>query len=107
MGDVIKLTKRDNANKFDWAPLYEAYVSGANGGPLSERDDGWMDGCCPLHDDQRPSFSFNRWSGYWLCRAGCGAGWPLDFLEAVAGLDGDEALEEIRELCGSLPPEII
>ncbi|WP_338817972.1 hypothetical protein MTCOM_18050 [Moorella thermoacetica] len=107
MGNIVTLVKKDNAGKFDWAPLYEAYVSGANGDPLNERDDGWMDGCCPLHDDTRPSFSFNRWSGYWLCRAGCGAGWPLDFLEAVAGLDGDDALEEIRELCGSLPPEII
>lgn len=104
MGDIIQLSaKKPKYERFDWYPLYSAYVSGA----LKERDDGWVDGCCPLHDDQKPSFSFNRWSGYWLCRAGCGAGWPLDFLAEVEGLEGDAALGKIQQLCGSLPSSIV
>ena len=31
-------------------------------------------GCCPLHDDNNPSFSFNVETGLWTCFSGCGSG---------------------------------
>ena len=31
-------------------------------------------GCCPLHDDNNPSFSFNIENGLWRCFSGCGSG---------------------------------
>ena len=31
-------------------------------------------GLCPLHDDRKPSFSFNIDNGLWNCFSGCGSG---------------------------------
>ena len=31
-------------------------------------------GLCPLHDDRKPSFSFNSDTGLWNCFSGCGSG---------------------------------
>ena len=31
-------------------------------------------GCCPLHDDRRPSFYFNISNGVWHCKSNCGGG---------------------------------
>lgn len=31
-------------------------------------------GLCPLHDDRKPSFSFNSDTGLWTCFSGCGRG---------------------------------
>ena len=35
---------------------------------------GWAIALCPMHEDRRPSFSFNEELDGWRCFAGCGAG---------------------------------
>lgn len=46
----------------------------------------WATARCPLHYDERPSFTVDLESGGWLCRSGCGSSGDLAYLvEAVTG----------------------
>lgn len=57
-------------------------------------------GCCPFHDDHRPSFSVNREEGYWNCFAGCGGGDVIHFYEKIRGISRGQAIRELAEQCG-------
>lgn len=59
--------------------LTAEYVFGVVKKKKSGQDD-WVTGLCPLHEDSRPSFSYNSRSLHWKCHAQCGSGGPLDFL---------------------------
>ncbi len=65
--------------------------------------DGWVDARCPFHDDEHPSFGFNRRTGRWRCFAGCGSGSAIDFLMKRSGIGYHDALAELAELTGMAP----
>ncbi|MBI2068966.1 MAG: hypothetical protein HYT79_00045 [Elusimicrobia bacterium] len=62
--------------------------------------DGWVAACCPFHDDQNPSFAFNRSSGKWACFAGCGKGSAFDFLMNTTGFSFKDALVALGDKTG-------
>lgn len=56
--------------------------------------------CCPLHDDQSPSFSiFRKENGGWgwKCFAGCGSGDEIDFLAKLRSLDPKKDFRKIAD----------
>lgn len=61
---------------------------------------GWMDGCCPLHDDKHPSFGVNIETGWWYCFV-CGGG-PFEVLAEAQGT----TIEELQHYRLS-PEEVI
>lgn len=59
----------------DWYSFYHEYLSDI-------KDNGqWVTALCPFHNDNHRSFSFNRFSGGWICFAGCGKGSVTDFID--------------------------
>jgi hypothetical protein len=89
-------------HEHDFFNIFAHYL---NENRIRERGGGWCDTNCPFHDDRHPSFSFSRHTGYWLCRAGCGAGRALDFIKRVENLNDAQAIDRLRELCGGKLPE--
>jgi DNA primase len=61
---------------------------------------GWMDACCPLHEENNPSFSINLNHGGWVCRSSCGTG-GLESL--VAGATGEPTRDVARRLRNRMP----
>ena len=56
--------------------------------------------CCPLHEDNSPSFSiFRKKNGGWgwKCFAGCGAGDEIDLLAKLRGLDPKKDFRKLAE----------
>lgn len=47
----------------------------------STDQNGWVKGCCPIHADKNPSFSYNPDTGAWTCFSQCGSGNYRQFLE--------------------------
>ncbi|MCK5012209.1 MAG: hypothetical protein KAS66_00155 [Candidatus Omnitrophica bacterium] len=47
----------------------------------SRDTNGWIKGCCPIHDDKSPSFSYDPETGAWVCFSQCGKGNYQQFLE--------------------------
>jgi len=59
--------------------------------------EGWHNACCPLHDEQSPSFTVHVNDGAWRCRAGCGSSPDLAFLVAkVTGESDQSARRRLR-----------
>lgn len=63
-------------------------------------DKGWVTSCCPLHDDQNPSFAFNKKTGQWACFAKCGKGSAFDFLMHTTGASFKEVLLRLGDKVG-------
>lgn len=42
---------------------------------------GWIVGCCPIHKDKNPSFTYDPVTGNWKCFSHCGGGNYKKFLE--------------------------
>lgn len=62
---------------------FGAIVVSRYGLVLTEPDEnGWMQGCCPFHEDTHPSFGFNSISGAYNCFA-CGHGNFAAFVEQM------------------------
>jgi len=51
--------------------------------------------CCPLHEDNNPSFSLNLKTGLWMCFAGCGQGDFATLVSKVKNISREEALKII------------
>jgi CHC2 zinc finger len=62
--------------------------------------DGWMQACCPFHEDKNPSFGFNPTTGQWNCFSGCGKGDVFDFLMKSRTLPFKEVLTGISSELG-------
>jgi len=78
----------------DFSILYEDL---AEQRPVS---DGWVTSLCPFHEDQTPSFAFNKETGQWCCFAGCGKGSPFDYLMHASGKSFKDALLELGDRVG-------
>ena len=50
---------------------------------------------CMFHEDGTPSFTVNPAKNVWLCRAGCGGGDILTFVQKLDGLDFAGAMEKL------------
>lgn len=70
----------------DYAAFFARVVTDIRAGAGAERS-----GCCPLHKDARPSFSFNLETGLWNCHAGCGGG-HASALAVRLGLPAEDIL---------------
>lgn len=51
---------------------------------------------CPFHDDHNPSLAFNVDRGVWICRAGCGRGDLVEFIQRARGLGLRQALDIVK-----------
>lgn len=67
---------------------------------------GWVQACCPFHDDSTPSFAFHRETGRWRCFAGCGHGDIFDYLERAHGEGFRDALRRLAERAGVARPAL-
>jgi len=66
--------------------------------PGLRRTEGWAQGHCPFHDDQRASFSVRLsvdGTGVWKCFAGCGVGDLVAFHMRRTGLGFVEAVQDL------------
>lgn len=62
--------------------------------------DEWLNGKCPLHDDQRASFGYNYNEDVYKCHAGCGEGDLIDLYCRVHQLDQREGFKDFKEKFG-------
>jgi hypothetical protein len=65
-----------------------------------EERDGWIVGCCPLHSDKNPSFTYNRNTGVFCCFSKCGKGDALDFLMNTSGMPFTDTLIQLGDKLG-------
>lgn len=80
-------TKQSKAKQQkDYFKVFQPYIAN-----LQPGSDGEYNGLCPFHDDNRPSFSLNRYTGLWNCHAGCGGGNAQTFLRLLTEEDIEEA----------------
>ena len=54
---------------------------------------GEMVGCCPIHKDTNPSFSYNYKKDLWNCLAGCGGGDLIELFIKVRGLGKEDGFK--------------
>lgn len=69
----------------DWYGLDIIYESGE-----------WLRGRCPFHEDQHPSFGFNRDEKFYHCFV-CGSGDVITFIQEMEEVDFHEALRILRD----------
>lgn len=63
-----------------------------------------FDACCPFHNERTPSFTVNDKKGFWHC-FGCGAhGDVFDWLERWRRMSKAEAINQVKEWNGHVPP---
>ena len=62
--------------------------------------DGWVMSRCPWHEDEHPSFAFNRQTLRWKCHAGCGEGDVFDYVMRVTGKRFREVVTEMGDKVG-------
>jgi putative DNA primase/helicase len=62
--------------------------------------DGWVMGKCPWHEDEHPSFAFNRQTLRWKCHAGCGEGDVFDYVMRVTRKRFREVVTEMGDKVG-------
>ena len=60
--------------------------------------DGYMLGCCPLHEDTHPSLGYSTVTGVWSCFSGCGQGDAFEFLVRVTGRPFKDVMFEMGDL---------
>lgn len=53
-------------------------------------------GCCPLHDEQTPSFAIYPETNSWYCFAGCGGGDVITLYMRLQGVSFKQAVEELK-----------
>lgn len=69
---------------------------------LSDREKGWLNGKCPLHDDGNPSFGYHLPDDVFHCHAGCTKDGDLvDLFRLVKGLDSKAGLIEFKKFYGN------
>ena len=56
-----------------------------------------LNALCPLHDDTSQSWGMNKENGKWICRAGCGSGYPVQFIQRVLGCNHEQAKAKLLE----------
>jgi DNA primase len=62
---------------------------------------------CPWHQDSHPSFSMNKNTGAWICRAGCGSGYLDGFFQKIISGGSSEKAKEYLEFYGGSNYQIL
>ncbi|WP_018126145.1 phage/plasmid primase, P4 family [Desulfovibrio oxyclinae] len=74
---------------------------------VRSEDGDWLNGLCPLHDDQTPSFGYNVADDVFKCMAGCSdSGDLIKLFSLVNGLDDREGFREFRDRFGGDAPPL-
>lgn len=97
-------------SKLDWPAFKEEILSSVKDwsfvyGVLNqqkEKNNGWIEGCCPLpgHDDSNPSFGYHEETGDYRCFSCGGSGSAFDFLQITTGCQFKDALLEVGRHVG-------
>lgn len=88
------------ADKFSIKAVIEHYVGGA----IPEKGSGWTVICCPVHDEQRPSASYNEDLGKIHC---FGCTFHGDALDLIGLKEGVEEYSEQVKLAEEITGETI
>ena len=91
----------------DWQPYRDAILSKLIWqdvyGDIKGQQNGngeWVKGCCPFHEDTKPSFAFSKDTLAFSCFAGCGKGSVIDYLTKKDGRDIKDVLIELGDSFG-------